>query len=472
MAEHIDGSVEPAPIEHAEESTDAETELVPLVRMIAAKTACSARRPSAKAAGAVMGLMLFVAVAIRSLQNRGAGGAAIQHLYNLPPDMVEVAPPREQCARIGESCKNTNCCRFSGYQCYEKDSGWSSCLKTCRVGQPNGDATSTQPKVQKPKITPGRGVPKSATPFFKAAPPGAWTCKRRLNLKPAHRAHGTTLFCFTAALSKIGPGAQPKFQDPKQIDLVKTQHATKTSIFGCEKWEVFSDVLFQLTPGPPQEIFSTVVDFPKPAIRPYVKLWVNTLLYVNIWNKIRQDGHHANYDWTVQVDVTTIFLPIRLRTILKDQKQTDSGVYLENCKWVRYGFHGSLEAMDKRAAATLAQHAEGCLEELPWDEAEHAHFSYSGEDKFVQRCMDLHGIDKIPSTFERGMGKGLHTTITCPAHLPKLTPKEREHWHPPCNTTRTAAMHPFKDPKLYFTCLRETESIDTHTDEDSQWLLN
>merc|ERR1712110_1234547 len=198
-------------------------------------------------------------------------------------------------------------------------------------------------------------------------------------------AHGTTLFCFTAPLSKIGPGAQPKLQDPKQIDLVKTQHATKTSIFGCEKWEVFSDVLFQLTPGPPHEIFSTVVDFPKPAIRPNTKLWVNTLLYVNIWNKIRQAGHHANYDWTVKVDVTTIFLPIRLRRILKDQKQTDSGVYLE-----------------------------------------HAHFSYAGEDKFLQRCMDLHGIDKIPSTFELGMGKGLHTTITCPAHLPKLTPKEKK----------------------------------------------
>merc|ERR550532_2382709 len=28
------------------------------------------------------------------------------------------------------------------------------------------------------------------------------------------------------------------------------------------------------------------------------------------------------------------------------------------------------------------------------------------EDKFMQRCMDLHGVDRIPSTFEVGMGKG------------------------------------------------------------------
>merc|ERR1719330_1173431 len=96
---------------------------------------------------------------------------------------------------------------------------------------------------------------------------------------------------------------------------------------------------------------------------------------------------------------------------------------------------------------------------------------FSGEDKFMQRCMDLHGVDKIPSTFEVGMGKGLLTTITCPSHMPKNI-KNKTKWHPPCNTTRTAAMHPFKDPKLYFTCLKQTELIDTHTDEDRQWLID
>merc|ERR1719189_1558414 len=388
----------------------------------------------------------------------------------IPADQVEVAPPRAHCSRIGESCKQSNCCTWTGYQCFQKDETWSSCLKTCKAGQSNGDEKSTKPKYQKPKPGPNGEIPRFAKPFFKPAPKGPWTCKRRLNLKPARRAAGTTLFCFTVALSKIGPGQAPKFQEPQQIDLVKTQHHTKSSIFGCEMWSVFSDVPFELTPGPPRAIFSTVIDFPKPAVRPNTKLWVNTLLMVNVWKRVFQDGHYANYDWTVKVDPTTIFLPIRLRKILRDQKQTDKGIYLENCKYVRWGFHGSLEVMDKKASSTLAANVGNCLHELPWDKSEHSHFIFAGEDKFMQRCMDLHGVDRIPSTFELGQGEGLHTTITCPAHVPAKANTTK--WHPPCNTTRTAAMHPFKKPELYFTCLKQTEMIDTITSKDGQYLVS
>merc|ERR1712083_1002749 len=132
---------------------------------------------------------------------------------------------------------------------------------------------------------------------------------------------------------------------------------------------------------------------------------------------------------------TTIFLPIRLRKILKDQKQTDNGIYLENCKYVRWGFHGSLEVMDKKASSTLAANVGNCLHELPWDKSEHSHFVFAGEDKFMQRCMDFHGVDRIPSTYELGQGdgEGLHTTVTCPAHIPAKAGKK---YHPPCNTTR------------------------------------
>merc|ERR1712241_394036 len=149
------------------------------------------------------------------------------------------------------------------------------------------------------------------------------------------------------------------------------------------------------------------------------------------WTMIAAEGWHAKQDWTVKVDPTTVFLPIRLRKILEKQKQTDNGVYLENCKYVRYGFHGSMEVVDQKAAVMYAQHAEGCLQELNWDKAEHAHFSYMGEDKFMERCMDLHGVDRIPSSFEPGKGAkdGLLMTITCPAHLPNLgkgLPKGKE----------------------------------------------
>jgi len=259
-----------------------------------------------------------------------------------------------------------------------------------------------------------------------------------------------------------------------QIDLVKTQHATKSSIFGCEKWHVFSDVLFELTPGPPTRIMSTQVEFPHPVVRPNVKVWQNTLLYVNVWKKILEQKEFEDYDWTVKVDPTTVFLPIRLRKILATQKQTENGVYLENCKYVRYGFHGSLEVVDKKAAMTYALNAANCLDELHYDHAQHAHFNVMGEDKFMERCMDFHGVDKIPTTFQVGPGpqEGLHTTVTCPGHMPKQGKGLPKNWKPPCSKTMTAGMHAFKKPKDYFDCLRETQALDTHTDANTQWLLD
>jgi len=391
-----------------------------------------------------------------------AAPAAAAPTVVIPDDMVEVDPPREKCSSIGQSCKENNCCTFSGYMCYEKNSSWSSCLKTCKVGQPNGDKKTNKWHVVKPQPNAPGGTPQFAKPFFKEAPPGPWTCKRTPNLKPGLIIPGTTLFCFTVPLSKIGPMPAEKFSHPMQIDLVKTQHQTKSGIFGCEEWHVFSDIPFELTPGPPKRIMATQVDFPKPVVRPKGKLWQNTLLFVNVWKKLLEQNVFKDYDWTVKVDPTTVFLPIRLRKILKTQKQTDNGVYLENCKYVRYGFHGSLEVVDKKAAMTYAQHATNCLDEVQWQHAKHAHFSYMGEDKFMQRCMDRHGVDKIPSTYDLGNGpqKGLHTTVTCPAHEPNQGKDLPKHWKPPCAKTLTAAMHAFKKPKDYFTCLKATQALD------------
>jgi len=213
-------------------------------------------------------------------------------------------------------------------------------------------------------------------------------------------------------------------------------------------------------------------------VRPKTKVYQNTLLYVNVWKKLLEQNEFQAYDWTVKVDPTTVFLPIRLRKILEVQKQTENGVYLENCKYVRYGLHGSLEVVDKKAAMTYARNAEACLGEVQWDHAKHAHFTYMGEDKFMERCMDRHGVDKIPSSYdlrtgpENKMPWGLHTTVTCPAHMPNYGRQLPKHWKPPCAKTRTAAMHAFKKPADYFNCLRETQALDTHTDENSQWLLD
>ena len=70
---------------------------------------------------------------------------------------------------------------------------------------------------------------------------------------------------------------------------------------------------------------------------------------------------------------------------------------MENCKYVRMSFLGSLEVISKDAFGTLLDNLDDCLETLPWKGGTLAHFKYDGEDKFLRFCMDEHGITRVPS---------------------------------------------------------------------------
>merc|ERR1712187_501774 len=72
-----------------------------------------------------------------------------------------------------------------------------------------------------------------------------------------------------------------------------------------------------------------------------------------------------------------------------------------------------------------------------------------GEDLFMQRCMDLHGVDKVEA-FD------ITTDSMCKAFRPKGE-KTNAKWRPNCALTSTAAMHPFMKPFDYFECLKATQ---------------
>merc|ERR1711997_531549 len=103
------------------------------------------------------------------------------------------------------------------------------------------------------------------------------------------------------------------------------------------------------------------------AKRKLTGTWVNSPIFLQIWKAIRTEGLWANHDWTVKVDADSVFLPMRLRTKLSSQKVTSSGIYLEDCT---------------KALNWKGQEKETGME--AW-----------GEDLFMQRCMDLHGVDKV-----------------------------------------------------------------------------
>merc|ERR1719205_484450 len=87
---------------------------------------------------------------------------------------------------------------------------------------------------------------------------------------------------------------------------------------------------------------------------------------------------------------------MRLRTKLSGQKATASGIYLENCKYVNYGFFGNLEVISHQGFSTFLANLEDCVSALNWKGREKATGMEAwGEDLLMQRCMDLHGVDKV-----------------------------------------------------------------------------
>merc|ERR1712024_403482 len=142
-------------------------------------------------------------------------------------------------------------------------------------------------------------------------------------------------------------------------------------------------------------------------------------------------GAWTSKDWTVKVDVDSVFLPIRLRQRLGQLEVTENGIYLENCKWVNFGFFGSLEVLSHNAAGTYMANLDDCKTSLnylghekltgnePW-----------GEDLFAQRCMDLHKVDKV-SAFD------INTDASCAAWRPEGKKKNRKMAPRLCNSTDT-----------------------------------
>jgi len=377
--------------------------------------------------------------------------------------MLETSPPMKGCAYIGENCAATKCCSWSGYSCYEKNATWSSCLNFCIPGKPNG-GISNEPIVQ--AGAPEKNPPSHWWARFDETGPGAWTCKR-LMPKPLTPGvlKGTSLYCYSVALDKSNGGKKTI----PELDLLANAQMLGAHVFACDAWDVFSDVSVTLGSKSTDQMKSTVkVEYTKvfasngsAVRRPNTQIYVNTELFMNVWRAIKKNGEYAKHEWVVKSDPATVFIPARLRIILQTQLVTQKGVYLENCKYVRMSLHGSLEVVSKVGFDTFLDKLDDCYTTLPWRAGIHTHFKYYGEDKFLQFCMDKHGVDKVAS---RQMVEqvpkpmniyGLHLTVSCPGHRIKFETAIKK-WKPNCTRSKTAGLHPFKTVKEWTTCFENT----------------
>merc|ERR1711941_264280 len=106
------------------------------------------------------------------------------------------------------------------------------------------------------------------------------------------------------------------------------------------------------------------------------------------------------------------FFPWKLISVLNSATVPAEGLYMENCKFVEWGYFGNLEVFSKQAFATLVTNLDECYTSLPWKVGVHGgKHGPMGEDLFAQKCMDLMGVAKQENF-------GLTTDGACEADRP------------------------------------------------------
>jgi len=265
-------------------------------------------------------------------------------------------------------------------------------------------------------------------------------------LTEADTTPAASLFCFSVYTSNTG-----STETSYELDLLKMQHKEGHDIFGCEEWGVYSDVEVPLAPG----VNTVMVNDDKGdwhfAKRKNQGTWVNTGMFIQVWKKINDEGHWTSHNWVIKSDADAVFIPPRLVQRLLNQPVPDEGLYFENCKYVDYGFFGSLEVFSNAAWSGLLANVDDCYNDptINWKVGiKDGKYGPMGEDLFAQVCMDHHGVKKA---------EVLDMTMdgACPGDRPEGQ-EDNKKWTPPCAGIEAPAFHPFKKPETYLKCFEET----------------
>jgi len=376
---------------------------------------CDQQKPSRRKRG---GGLLFAAAALLLLgafaMYVGLGRHIMPDLNSLQQkDDIVVRPPYEHCSKVSENCIGTKCCKVSGHKCFLQNAGYASCKAEC---------------------LPGRD---------------GW-CTELVNTRAVQSYPGLRLFCFSFYTKNTG-----STKKSYELDLFRTQLFLGASIFGCPKWRVYSDIETWLSPGPPvlktTKVDDTDGDFHL-FKRKKTGAWTNAMMFYQAWMDMRRTKATVDSDWVIKADADAVFIPVRLLETLKGYKVPGGGVYVENCKKVMYGFFGNLEVVSHDAFDAFLFNLEHCKATLDWKGLEPS-WKYGpwGEDLFMQKCMDIHGVAKVYNFTLTEDGK-------CKADLPKSLQKVKGvKWQPDCLHSSAVSMHPFKKPDDYFACLANTQ---------------
>lgn len=229
-----------------------------------------------------------------------------------------------------------------------------------------------------------------------------------------------SLFCFTLFIA-----------GSYEEELLFAQYNQGASVFACDDFEIYTNSTMELAPGVPTRQVNSSLHC---TLGGEFKTALNTGIFMKVWRTVTNDGKFLNHDWTVKVDADSVFLPDRLRPLIRlyeAKANTGAGVYLNNCQ---FGLHGPIEVLSRAAVKMWVANMEFCQ----------SHFNKMcsgdclwGEDMFLDQCL----------------WKVLKST-----RIDEFRLLLEDHCAPPsgwdaCIDPTAVAFHPFKSKDRYLECL-------------------
>jgi len=342
------------------------------------------------------------------LAARGDGAAPVFHQL----EQIIAKPAPDTCAKTKEDCFSVGCCAISGYNCFETTPGVGECMKEC-IPSATKKCIQTQPIMD---------------PILADADPKE-----------------TSFYCFSTYMAETG-------QTKKTVDELgnlQLQYSRNIGIFQCDMWQVFTEGDAELAPGVPfVKVYDTDGDF-HIAKRKETGSWINTGLHAAAWKAIVAEGKYKAANWVMKLDADAVFVPSRLRPILAGQMVPATGVYIENCQYVEYGYFGNLEIFSLVAFDTLASNIDACKASLDWVVGvKGGKYGPMGEDLFAQQCLDSLGVP-------RASNYDVSTDGACPGDRPKSEKKNKK-YVPDCKYAATPQIHPLKTVEAFAACYDAT----------------
>jgi hypothetical protein len=227
-----------------------------------------------------------------------------------------------------------------------------------------------------------------------------------------------------------------------ELDLLRAQYAKgRLGLFGCNEWSIYSNESLRLSPeGQKPVVLTGLINGSLSAsVGGDWATALNTGVFIKFWDKVVSDPKAWKCDWIVKVDPDTMWLPVRLRALLRTthgplgQPEPENGLYLNNC---HVGLHGPIEVLSVRALGVYQQGKKEC---------QRGKVSKIGqEDYFIRECFELLGIQRVEA-----YNLMLEATLACQEVASALNPDR-----PPCFSPQVA-FHPFKTEYTWMRCHQE-----------------